>query len=469
MNGSAGYLAAVRRQWLIVLVAIVLGIIGGGIYDRVATPVYSSTSQVLVAVESSDSTSDRLSGATYVDQIIPTYVSSATSSLVLEPVIKQLHLSTTLLKLQGNVTAKSVTGTALITITASASTARLAQRIATAVTHRFISLTPNLVSPVAPTPTPTPTPTGSATIAQDQDGQTVPPAVVDLTVVDAATFPTAPDSPRLALSLLLGLVAGLLVGIGVALARFSVDSRIRTETRIEQIVGAPIIGRLPFVPDRDWPERDEDPAWAESVRSIRSALFAWGDPVRTVLFCSATSGEGTSSTIVAVASALARAGVRTAVVDADLRAPALHEEFNLPATPGLADVLRGIADLGRVSAPVHNLPNLTLVPAGTTTRAGDLVASDALVPVLSELSASSEIVLVDAPAVVETGDALAIAHLVTSVILIVAMGEVTEQVLGRAVRQLRGSDRAIAGVVVTRAHRSILGESTVRDGLGSRP
>ncbi|MCU1558924.1 MAG: chromosome partitioning protein [Microbacteriaceae bacterium] len=464
MRNAPGYVAAILRQWPILLLAVALGVGGGFGYTRIATPVYSSTSQVLIAVESSGSTADRLQGATYIDQIIPTYTSAVTSSIVLSPVIKQLGLNTTLETFRKKVTAKVETGTALITITAQASTAQGAQEVTKAITQRFITIAPGLVSPVSPTPTPTPSPTGS----QAPTYTATNPAVVNLSVVDDATKPRIPDSPNLLLGLALGLVAGLLAGIAIALARYAVDKRIRSVGLIEAIVGAPIVGRLPRVARRDWATRDDDQVWAESVRGLRSALFTWGDPVRTIQFCSATPGEGTSSTVVAIAESLAKAGVRAVAIDANLRSPSLHDAFGVSGEPGLAEVLSGSIELGQVGHTPLGLSRLIVVPSGTTRAAGDLVASDALRPVLAELSEHSDIVLLDTPAVISAGDALAIAHSVSSVVLVVAIGGVTEQVLTRTVEQLTSSGRSIAGVVVTRASRSTLNESASRVGAIGR-
>jgi capsular exopolysaccharide synthesis family protein len=447
MNGQ---LTVFLRQWPVILLAAVLGLAGGFGYAKLATPVYSSTAQVLVSVSSSGSTSDRLQGASYIDQIIPTYTSAITSSLVLTPIIGQYDLDTTLAEFSKNVTVTSATGNALFSISVTGDTAEQARELTAAVTKRFIAVVPSLVSPDATTDgTPT-----------DGTDASLTPADVRLTVVDAPTDAIAPDSPSLVLGLALGLVAGLLVGAAIAFARLWLDTRVRSVETVERIAGAPVIGRLPRLSRSDWDRRDELPDWIEAVRALRSNLFSWGDPSRSIQFVAATPGEGTSSLVASLAVSLAKAGVSTIAVDADLRTPSLHRLLQVPGTVGLAELLLGSVNLRAASSVAADLPQLIVVPAGSTTGAGDLVASAALSPVLADLGDSANIVLVDTPPILLAGDALAIGHSVSSVILVVGLGIVPEQSLIRAVDQLTGSGRTIAGVVITQASTAALVEST---------
>ncbi|CAN5357056.1 polysaccharide biosynthesis tyrosine autokinase [soil metagenome] len=447
MNGQ---LTAFLRQWPVILLAAVLGLAGGFGYAKLAPPVYSSTAQVLVSVSSSGSTSDRLQGATYIDQIIPTYTSAITSSLVLTPIINQFDLDTTLAKFSKDVTVTSATGNALFSVSVTGDTAEQARKLTAAVTNRFIAVVPNLVSPDA----------AASTTPTDGTDASLTPADVSLTVVDAPTNAIAPDSPSLILGLALGLVAGLLVGAAIAFARLWLDTRVRSVETVERIAGAPVIGRLPRLSRSDWDRRDELPDWIEAVRALRSNLFSWGDPSRSIQFVAATPGEGTSSLVASLAVSLARAGVSTVAIDADLRSPSLHGLLQVPGELGLAEVLVGSANIGAASSAAPGLPQLIVVPAGSTTLAGDLVASEFVEPLVTELGAHADIVLVDTPPVLLAGDALAIGHAVSSVILVVGMGIVPEQSLIRTVDQLTGSGRSIAGVVITQASTAALVEST---------
>lgn len=456
MNGQ---LPAFLKLWPVILLAAILGVVGGYGYAKLAPPVYSSTAQVLVSVSSSGSTSDRLQGATYIDQIIPTYTSAITSSLVLTPIIDQFDLDTTLTKFSKDVTVTSAAGNALFSVSVTGSTAEQARELTAAVTNRFIAVVPNLVSPDAPAST-TPTAPTDASLT---------PADVSLTVVDAPTRAIAPDSPSLVLALALGLVAGLLVGAAIAFARLWLDTRVRSVETVERIAGAPVIGRLPRLSRSAWERRDERPDWIEAVRALRSNLFSWGDQSRSIQFVSATPGEGTSSLVASLAVSLARAGVTTVAIDADLRSPSLHTLLQVPGELGLAEVLAGSANIGSASSVAPGIAGLTVVPAGSTNLAGDLVASEFVAPLVNELASHADIVLVDTPAVLLAGDALAISRSVSSVILVVGMGIVPEQSLIRTVDQLTGSGRTIAGVVITKASTAALVESTSRVRVASLP
>ncbi|MCU1404418.1 MAG: chromosome partitioning protein [Glaciihabitans sp.] len=438
MNGIIQQVNLLLRQWPVLLGGIVLGLIGAIGYSAAVTPVFTSTSQVLIAVSSSGSPGDRQQGAAYVVQTLPTYTSAVTSSVVLGPVIDELGLDDTVGELRESVTAVAEANAALITITAKASTAVEAQAIAAAVTDRFIAVAPALISPVA------------SDLTADPSAQLVT-AEVKLSILDEATLPLGRDSPTLVMTVALGFVAGLLIGVGVALTRNVLDTRVRSEEEIITIVGSPVIARLPDVEGTNWESRDNDPVWSDAVRTLRSAMSSWVSAGGPVQFSSATDGEGTTATVTALAASFAKSGLRTVTVDANLREPTLHNIFHVAPTPGLADLLNGVMELDRVLAPAPLLRDLTVVPAGLTDSPGDLVASGALELVLLELSRSSDIVLVDTPSIVSAADALEVARSVASVILVVAMGGVTRQVLTRAVEQIRRAGGAIDGIVITHA------------------
>src|SRR5262249_1374176 len=136
----------------------------------------------------------------------------------------------------------------------------------------------------------------------------------------------------------------------------------------------PVVGSLPVLPERvrrggARPGNRRDQYWrnllTESVDSTRTMLLhaASRDGAQIIMVASALGGEGKTTLASHLVASLARAGRRVLLVDGDLRRPALHKVFNLPAHPGLAELLRGEVDLN-AAIQAGPIPGLSVLTAG---------------------------------------------------------------------------------------------------------
>jgi polysaccharide biosynthesis transport protein len=166
----------------------------------------------------------------------------------------------------------------------------------------------------------------------------------------------------------------------------------------------------------------EDKYWhsilTESVDATRTMLLhaARTEGVRTVMVTSAVAGEGKTSLSCHLATSLARAGRKTLLIDCDLRSPAAHRLFELPAEPGLSEVLRGEANVTDV---IHTTPadSLWLIAAGKCdAQTLQSLAQDAIAPVLNQLKEQYEFIIIDSSPVLPVVDALVIGQHVDVVI-----------------------------------------------------
>src|SRR5205823_4032153 len=103
----------------------------------------------------------------------------------------------------------------------------------------------------------------------------------------------------------------------------------------------------------------------ESINSTRTMLLhtARTQSMQVVMVTSATQGEGKTSLASQLATSMATAGMRTLIVDCDLRNPSIHKLFELALSPGVSEVLRAEADVSEAVQPT-NIPNLWAIPAG---------------------------------------------------------------------------------------------------------
>ena len=280
----------------------------------------------------------------------------------------------------------------------------------------------------------------------------------DFTVVLPATPPSAPFSPRPLRSAVIGFVAGLFAGIGLALVLSQFDTRVRTTRELSEGLGLPIIGRLP----RNGRESHRDGQlialnepqgqFAEALRRVRSALDSSrseGGP-RALLFTSRHPGEGKTVSVCNLAVTLAYANRKVVLVDADLRNPRVHEAFNLPNDVGLTSVVNGEANLADVLRPVPlggairgnkaaaeqvppappsgAAPYLVVLPSGPPPASpGEVVVSADFERLMRQLRLSGvDYILVDSPPFGAVGDAASLAACVDGLVLIVSMRDAKE-------------------------------------------
>jgi Mrp family chromosome partitioning ATPase len=164
---------------------------------------------------------------------------------------------------------------------------------------------------------------------------------------------------------------------------------------------------------------------AEHVRLVRSGLEReLGDDCTSLLVTSATEDDGASAAVANLAVALARAGRRAAVVDLDLRAPALHTLFGVDRAPGMADAARGMAAGAAVARAVEvdGPGELLVVPAGAAPPSpSEVLSSPLLSAELAELGARSDVVLIDGPPLLVGGDALELTTRVDAVLFVASV------------------------------------------------
>ncbi len=160
------------------------------------------------------------------------------------------------------------------------------------------------------------------------------------TVITNAGVPSSPSSPKVAKTLLIAGVIGLVIGLCLALIREAMDGRIKDPDALESRLRAPVLGVIPKFDARS-PERSlatvADPRGAASEAYRMTAItlehLAARDGQRVIMVVSPQDGGGASTTVANLGVVLAQAGHRVMLVSADLRYPTLHLIFGLPAEP----------------------------------------------------------------------------------------------------------------------------------------
>jgi capsular exopolysaccharide synthesis family protein len=277
---------------------------------------------------------------------------------------------------------------------------------------------------------------------------------------------------------ILGVLLGLMLGLGAAFGLNAIDRRVRDADEVERELQIPLLAKLPTPRGRGDAltilDRPPDEV-SEAIGRLRTSFdFANAEsPAKVVMVTSAGPKEGKSTTVTNLAIALARTGRHVVLVDLDLRRPSLGRFLRLPAGPGISDLASRNAELADVLQPVgvtalrtrvapigtadSGQGRLEVMTAGRTrVEPSTFVESAGLTDALHKLAAYAEIVLLDAPPILATGDAMALTGKVDAVLLITRLGALTRPTLRELVRVLRRSPAPMLGLVATGAD---LGES----------
>jgi len=293
-------------------------------------------------------------------------------------------------------------------------------------------------------------------------------ASTGLELVTPATAPTSPSSPKPVQNALLGLVAGLILGIGAAFLRDNLDDTLTSGEAVERVGGATVLATVPMV--ASW-RRNADPAAisvseptsqpAEAYRSLRTSLkFVRSDgTVRTILVTSPSAGDGKTATVVNLGAVFAQAGARVVLVSCDLRRPGLGEFFAPAGHAELSSVLSGEQPLDRALSPVASVDGLwTLGSREVAANPTELLGGDRMRSLVDDLGKRFDIVLIDSPPVLPVADALILSGYADAVVLVVAAGSTRRGELRRASEKLAQAGAPVVGAVLNKA--------TAQDGYG---
>jgi capsular exopolysaccharide synthesis family protein len=250
---------------------------------------------------------------------------------------------------------------------------------------------------------------------------------------------------------LLGVIAGLGCGVGLAFLLENLDTSLYSVNRIEEVTGLSTLGRIPNLQQQKQATfMNGNTPEGEAFRHLRTMLFAIGrdKTLRSILVTSAEPDEGKSTIISNLALTLAQSGKQVVVLDGDLRLPIMHKTFDLPNECGLSSVLKQEATLDE-ALQQSVIPGISVLTSGPLpSNPAELLSSSHMSNVLEELTQTFDITLVDAPAVLAVTDATVLALIADGVMLVVRRGVSRQEAVQEACLQLMHIKARIVGVVI---------------------
>ena len=439
------YFDILRRRWLSMVVTALVILAITSLTTLAMPKRYTATTSLFFAV-AGESVSDLAQGSTFAERQMSSYAQVATSPMVLEPVIERLSLGKTAAQLAKSVEATVPVDTVILDIAATDHDPRQAADIANAIGAQLSTVAGRL-SPERP------------------DGT----KAVQVTTVTTAQTPLEPSSPKVAFNLAVGLMLGLMCGIGVAVLRSVLDTKVRSEADIRQLTKSPILGAVAYdaaVPQHPVILRDEPlAAPSEAVRRLRTNLqfIDVANRPKSIVITSSIPGEGKSTIALNLAVSLADTGARIILVDADLRRPSMASYVGIEGGVGLTTVLIGRADVEHVVQPLGNT-TLDLLPAGQIPpNPSELLGSNAMATLLTRLEAAYDMVLLDSAPLLPVTDAAVLSNLSSGALLVVSADQIHRAQLQQTLRSLESAGAHLYGVVMNKVDNVKGGPYTYND------
>lgn len=283
-------------------------------------------------------------------------------------------------------------------------------------------------------------------------------------VIQQAEVPERPVKPQKVKVALLGLVAGLGAGVLLALFLNSLDRSLKTVDQTEEYLSVPVLSAIPKFTAAPGQQRklinsdEADSCEAEAFRTLRTALSMLGrkDERRVFLFTSAIPSEGKTFCSLNYAISLAQQGLRTLIIDCDLRRPMVENSLlnSNKRGFGMTDYLTGQKDFKSV---IHSTDteNFFYIPAGShAPNPAELLAKTGIDGIIDEALLHFDRIIVDSAPIHAVSDTLLILNRIQTLCLVVRSGKTPRNSVRRAVQLLKEADAPLAGTILNQIPRS---------------
>jgi polysaccharide biosynthesis transport protein len=281
-----------------------------------------------------------------------------------------------------------------------------------------------------------------------------------VSLVTPAQVPASPSSPKPVQDALLGLAAGLVLGLGAAFVCDNLDDRLSSKEATELAGEAPVLATVPAVASWRTPKStlvisatgSTSPA-AECYRSLRTSLqFTRQErQLRSIVVTSPAAGEGKTATLANLGVVFAQASERVVVVSCDMRRPRIGQFYGLDERVGLTTVLLGQRSLEDAIRPVPGFDCLHLLPAGQIPpNPAELLSGTRTQRIFADLAERFDLVLIDSPPVLPVTDAVVLSQHADATLLVVSAGQTRPADLHRAVEKLNQVSATVLGTVLNR-------------------
>ena len=424
------YVRILRAGWWIIAAATVLGLLGGMAYSLMSTPQYQACARLFVTTEGGSSVGEAYQNNLFSQERVNSYAGLATSTQVAQRAVDQLQAPLSANALRERITATPIEATVLLDVCGTDSNPDVARALTNAIAGQLTQVAQEL-----------------------ETSQRGGSPAAGATIVDQADVPDEPIGMGLITTTVLGGVAGLALGLVLALGRGIADRSIRSRAGAEDISGKAVLGGLPADSERPEVAVGSLATMGEPLRALRTNIrfLGGGSPPRVITVTSPAAKEGRTSTAIDLAAVMAEAGHKVLLVDGDIRTAALAERLGIDQTQGLSTVLSGEHRIDDAVQQGGAIPSgVSVLPAGPVPpNPSELLGSDRAQVLLESLRGDYRYILIDTPPLLEVTDGAILTAMSDGALVLVRTGRTTRDGLRRALAVLAGVSGTVLGVVTT--------------------
>lgn len=455
----ADILETLKKHLIVELVVLLVVLAGGYAYVSQQTPKYTATTQMFASVnhqaaygssnassdgssdgdtQQSSPTTDASGDTSYISGQVGALPTLVTTPAVLQPVIDDLGLDTSVDELGARITI-SAQNTYFVNVAVTDTNPKRAANIANAVGQ---SLKKQI---------------SSDSYASEK---TYVLSLLNLSVVRQAEVPKTPSSPNVKSFMFKMVLAGVVAAVCVALIIEAADKRLRQIADLQRLTDAPTLGVLlkddAYQASAPVVVSAPSSSAAESIRRLALNLMFIA-PDRTelsniIVISSAGQHEGKTTVAVNLAAALAEKGEKVLLIDTDLRRPSVAGALNINGKVGLSHLLAGQVT-SKEAIQQYWKPNCHVLPAGDqTTNPSILINSHAMQDLLRQVASAYDHVVIDTTPMRVANDAAVFAKDGARLILVASQGVTVKKQLKDTMQEFEMIGVAPVGTVFNNDH-----------------
>lgn len=267
--------------------------------------------------------------------------------------------------------------------------------------------------------------------------------------------------PPKALIIGFGILIGAFLGILLALLVERMQKGVQSADQLERLTGLSVLSVIPTLRALSRTGIDSKvvdtptAAYSEAIRAIRTgiSLAAIANPVKVVQVTSAIPGEAKTTTALALARSSALSGVKTLLIECDLRRFNLHNRLGNPDGSDLIEILDGMSNNREMSVTKDDLSPLHIIPVHTRyPNPADLLSSDRFAHLMELAKQKYDLIILDSPPLIPVNDARLVSPLVDYILMVVRFDSTERKLIEGSVKQLKNDGNNRIGMVLSRAN-----------------
>jgi capsular exopolysaccharide synthesis family protein len=277
-------------------------------------------------------------------------------------------------------------------------------------------------------------------------------------IIDAAVPPRKPISPNMPRDILSGLILSVFIGLSALFFLESLDDSVKNKRDVEEDVGIPYLGEFPLMKGTGFASGktskfenlEKDPEAAEAIRNIRTnVIFSMPkEALNTILITSTIPQEGKSFLASYLAYSFAKNGIKTLIIDGDIRKPTINKIFGIDRSPGLTNLLVENISADEIIYKTQ-YANLYVLPCGSKSpNPLELLDAERLGDIIKELSKKFGKIIIDTPPSLALSDAVVLSKISDGIIFTVKSGFISKDVLKKVRDKFLITNSKILGVMM---------------------